>query len=97
MAEDEVRRVSKVWMLCDRCNNEVLGYDFWSRFGTPYSVGFYRFFDAKGEDTIWAPFRRGLEEVVCRDCMWSDTAFLAKYPWIGDRKVREMIVRAAMA
>ena len=84
------------WFTCDRCDDDVQGLDTHTTHGTPVTVGFYRFLNHDNTDSIWAEFRQGIEELVCRRCMWSDEKFLDKYPHLRNPRIRELIVGKGM-
>ena len=81
-------------LTCDRCFQEFRAQEYFSIHGhSRISVGAYRLLDPETlEPTIWAKFGHGMEETLCRGCMWSDEKFLEDYPWMRNPKLRALII-----
>lgn len=82
------------YITCDRCSKVKKCLDFYTTTGNPITVGFYRFYDKSNEPTIWCKFAKGMEEIICRECMWADEDYLTRYPHMRRQYIRDQIVKS---
>lgn len=86
-----------IQLVCDRCFDTFPGYEYRTLHGNGhYYVGYYRFVDTDGKPTVWIRFARGMEEMICRECMWKDSEFLKEYPHMRNRRILDMIITKGM-
>lgn len=85
-------------LTCDRCYQDIRVAEYFTIFGhTRLTVGAYRLVDPETfKPTIWAEYGRGVEETLCRSCMWNDAGFLAKFPHMSNPKIQELIIGKGM-